>query len=218
MHTTVSINDTKLRTVFAYKYDANAALGCVYKLGQFSLFALNYVCLSQLCLPSTNLSVVELDGQPRIKLSEQPVKMTIPCKKSVYRLLDAGGMPLADVLGRKRDGQGDEEGAAAAAAVPLPGVPFACMHLHDFDDCVQLTPAAVVDLQPLMWDGPSGKGLVAGKLPTIEENREYIREQIAAFNPAVLRAVDASPEAYRVSTTEELRAYTLELLNKEKIL
>jgi hypothetical protein len=91
------------------------------------------------------------------------------------------------------------------------------MHLHDLADCVQLIPAAVMDLQPLMWDGPSGIGLVTGKLPTIEENRLFIREQLSKFNPAVLRPVDASPETYRVSSTEELHAYTLELLNKEKI-
>ena len=49
------------------------ALGCVYKL-------------------------VEINGNPRIKLSAELEKLVIPCKKRVYRLFGADGVPLIDVM------------------------------------------------------------------------------------------------------------------------
>ena len=49
------------------------ALGCVYKL-------------------------VEINGNPRIKLSAELEKLVIPCKKRVFRLFGADGLPLIDVM------------------------------------------------------------------------------------------------------------------------
>jgi nicotinate phosphoribosyltransferase len=49
------------------------ALGCVYKL-------------------------VEINGHPRIKLSEDPNKVTIPCKKKCFRLYGREGVPLVDLM------------------------------------------------------------------------------------------------------------------------
>jgi nicotinate phosphoribosyltransferase len=51
---------------------AQPALGCVYKL-------------------------VEISGQPRIKLSEDIEKVLIPGEKHPFRLYGANGMPLSDV-------------------------------------------------------------------------------------------------------------------------
>ncbi|KAJ6419865.1 hypothetical protein OIU84_029896 [Salix udensis] len=52
---------------------AQAALGCVFKL-------------------------VEINNQPRIKLSEDVSKVSIPCKKRSYRLYGREGYPLVDIM------------------------------------------------------------------------------------------------------------------------
>nr|CAB3492543.1 unnamed protein product [Digitaria exilis] len=52
---------------------AQAALGCVFKL-------------------------VEINKQPRIKLSEDVTKVSIPCKKKCYRLYGKEGYPLVDIM------------------------------------------------------------------------------------------------------------------------
>ncbi|XP_058091348.1 nicotinate phosphoribosyltransferase 2-like isoform X2 [Magnolia sinica] len=52
---------------------AQAALGCVFKL-------------------------VEINGQPRMKLSEDVSKVSIPCKKRCYRLYGREGYPLVDIM------------------------------------------------------------------------------------------------------------------------
>lgn len=49
------------------------ALGCVYKL-------------------------VELNGVPRLKLSQDLAKVTIPGRKEAFRLLDSAGVPILDLL------------------------------------------------------------------------------------------------------------------------
>ncbi|OAY84687.1 Nicotinate phosphoribosyltransferase 2 [Ananas comosus] len=52
---------------------AQAALGCVFKL-------------------------VEINNQPRIKLSEDIAKVSIPCKKRCFRLYGKEGYPLVDII------------------------------------------------------------------------------------------------------------------------
>ncbi|KAF6149321.1 hypothetical protein GIB67_026177 [Kingdonia uniflora] len=52
---------------------AQAALGCVFKL-------------------------VEINNQPRMKLSEDVSKVSIPCKKRCFRLYGRGGYPLIDIM------------------------------------------------------------------------------------------------------------------------
>lgn len=54
------------------------ALGCVYKM-------------------------VEVNGQPRIKLSQEVSKVTIPGKKDAFRLYGADGYALIDLLQRSTE-------------------------------------------------------------------------------------------------------------------
>lgn len=54
------------------------ALGCVYKM-------------------------VEINGQPRIKLSQDVAKVTMPGRKNAYRLYGADGHALIDLLQRTHE-------------------------------------------------------------------------------------------------------------------
>ena len=95
------------------------ALGCVYKL-------------------------VEINGQPRIKLSQEVEKLVIPCRKNVYRLLGADGKPLVDIL------------QIAEEDPPVVGVKILCRHPFHENKRAYVTPSVVVPLLNLVWDGPKG--------------------------------------------------------------
>lgn len=47
--------------------------------------------------------MVELNGQPRIKLSQDVAKVTIPGKKDIYRLYGEAGYALIDILQRSSE-------------------------------------------------------------------------------------------------------------------
>jgi len=49
--------------------------------------------------------LVELGGQPRIKLSEDPVKRTIPGKKNAFRVFDKDDKPICDVMAAEDEGE-----------------------------------------------------------------------------------------------------------------
>mmetsp|Transcript_8827 Transcript_8827/g.32339 ORF Transcript_8827/g.32339 Transcript_8827/m.32339 type:complete len:457 (-) Transcript_8827:676-2046(-) len=95
------------------------ALGCVYKL-------------------------VEIDGAPRIKLSEDVEKVTIPGRKEAFRLYLKNGEPVVDVML-----QGDE---------PTPKVDCRILCRHPFISSKRayVQPARVERLFHLVWDGMNG--------------------------------------------------------------
>nr|CAB3497545.1 unnamed protein product [Digitaria exilis] len=86
---------------------AQAALGCVFKL-------------------------VEINKQPRIKLSEDVTKVSIPCKKKCYRLYGKEGYPLVDIMTGE-----DEPGPKVSVTAKL----------YDFIHFLWLNEAPVGELQ-----------------------------------------------------------------------
>lgn len=112
------------------------ALGCVYKL-------------------------VEINGQPRIKLSQEVEKLVIPCRKNVFRLLGGDGKPLVDIM------------LMADESPPVVGVKILCRHPFMENKRAYVTPSAVVPLLSLIWDGQQG-GLQCGITP-LKEVRMIVR-------------------------------------------
>lgn len=151
--------------------EAQPALGCVYKL-------------------------VEINGQPRIKLSQDPGKMTIPGSKKAYRLFGADGYAIADILTL------DNEPA------PRAGGRILCRHPSDPTKRVYVTPSAVEPLHYLVFDGQRR----FAELP-IEELRAYAQEQLKAIRPDHRRPLNPAP--YKVTVSEQLFAHLGELWEKE---
>uniref|UniRef100_A0A665WV36 Nicotinate phosphoribosyltransferase n=1 Tax=Echeneis naucrates TaxID=173247 RepID=A0A665WV36_ECHNA len=85
------------------------SLGCVYKL-------------------------VEVRGRPRMKISEDPEKSTVPGRKTVYRLVDAEGQPFLDLV------------CLAVEPPPEAGVPLTCFPLGCESPSTSVTPAQVTCL------------------------------------------------------------------------
>ncbi len=151
---------------------AQPSLGCVYKL-------------------------VEINDQPRIKISQEPEKMTIPGRKEAYRLIGREGYPLADIMIRP----GEEE-------PPRVGKKVLCCHPFQEARRTNITPSKVIPLHDLVWDGK-----ITHALPPLKECREYAREQIASLRDDHTRLVNPTP--YKVSLSENLYKFMHDLWRRE---
>jgi nicotinate phosphoribosyltransferase len=131
---------------------AQPALGCVYKL-------------------------VEVDGTPRIKLSNDMEKVLIPGRKVAYRLFGEAGWPLLDLLvGVDEDDQ------------PSEGKRTLCLHPFLEQKRVAVVPKRVVKLHSLVFDGKNG--VVPGQMVSLGETRQFVIDQIKHSRPDLLRYVN----------------------------
>jgi nicotinate phosphoribosyltransferase len=142
---------------------AQPALGCVYKL-------------------------VEINGQPRIKLSQEPSKVSLPGKKEAYRLFGSAGHALVDLLIPSN---------ATEAERPKPGERVLCLHPFEEQKRVHVVPAAVEPLHQIVWDGA-----VAQPIPKLNEIRELCKRQIGLTREDHLRSHNPTP--YKVSVSQPL--------------
>ncbi len=143
--------------------------------------------------------LVEINGEPRIKLSQDPTKVTIPGRKDAYRLVGENGIPLLDLMVNS-----DEP-------APVVGVKLLCRNPFDELRRVYVTPSAVIKLHELVWDGANG-GIVA-PLPTLEERRTHVQEQFELIREDVVRSLNPTP--YKVSVSCELYDFIHDLWMKE---
>lgn len=153
---------------------AQPALGCVFKL-------------------------VEIKGQPRMKLSEDVAKVSIPCKKECYRLYGKEGYPLVDIL----TGENEEP--------PKEGDKILCRHPFNESKRANVVPTRVEKLYKCYWSGNSGKQCET--LPTLEEIRKRCKKQLAEMRPDHMRELNPTP--YKVSVSEELYKLSHDLWLKE---
>jgi len=151
--------------------DDQPAMGCVYKL-------------------------VEVNGIPRIKLSQELSKMTIPGKKEAYRLFSEDGFGLLDLMIR------------VGEKPPEPLTRVLCHHPFDQIKRVYVTPAKVMPLLQCVWDGRR----VYPEVP-LQEVRDYVLNQLRSTRGDHLR--DINPTPYKVSVSEELYDYVYQLWTEE---
>ncbi|KAL7537296.1 hypothetical protein ACHAXR_007717 [Thalassiosira sp. AJA248-18] len=150
------------------------ALGCVYKL-------------------------VEIDGEPRIKLSNDMEKILIPGKKVAYRLFGEAGWPLLDLLVGSNEDQ------------PAVGQKTICLHPFMEQKRVAVFPKRVAKLHSLVFDGKNG--VVSGHQSTLSETRLFVNDQINHTRPDLLRYVN--PGEYKVSVSEKTFRFLHQLWQTE---
>lgn len=143
--------------------------------------------------------LVEINGQPRIKLSQDPSKVTIPGRKEAYRLVAANGSPLLDLM------------IGCDEQPPQVGKKLLCRNPFDELRRAYVTPSAVIPLHELVWDGANG-GIV-GTLPTLVERRKLVADQFELIREDVVRSLNPTP--YKVSVSCELYDFIHELWMKE---
>ncbi|XP_073333075.1 nicotinate phosphoribosyltransferase [Pagrus major] len=144
------------------------SLGCVYKL-------------------------VEVRGRPRMKISEDPQKSTVPGRKSVYRLLDADGHPFLDLV------------CLAVESPPEAGVSLRCFPLGCDDSSVSVTPAQVTCLRQDVFT----KGQVTHPLCSAAETRAKVQSSLQTLHPRHKRLQE--PDSYTVALSEKLHILVTEI-------
>ncbi|XP_038987860.1 nicotinate phosphoribosyltransferase 2-like isoform X2 [Phoenix dactylifera] len=142
---------------------AQPALGCVFKL-------------------------VEINNQPRIKLSEDVTKVSIPCKKRCYRLYGREGYPLVDIM------TGGNE------PPPKVGERILCRHPFNESKRAYVVPQRVEELLKCYWPGYSDKS--REELPSLEKIRDRCMKHLSQMRPDHMRRLNPTP--YKVSVSAKL--------------
>ncbi|XP_043662011.1 nicotinate phosphoribosyltransferase isoform X2 [Drosophila teissieri] len=137
------------------------ALGCVYKL-------------------------VEINGQPRIKLSQDVEKVTMPGNKSAYRLYSADGHALIDLLQK------------VSEPPPAVGQKVLCRHPFQESKRAYVIPSHVESLYKVYWK--SGK--ICQQLPTLEQVREKVQISLKTLRNDHKRTLNPTP--YKVAVSDNL--------------
>jgi len=137
------------------------ALGCVYKL-------------------------VEVDEIPRIKLSQDVEKVTMPGKKKAYRLYGMDGFPILDLLQMPHE------------PAPEAGVRVLCRHPFSESRRAYVSPYKVEELYTLVWKD----GKRVGEQRSLESIRQYAQESLRALRPDHKRSLNPTP--YKVSVSDKL--------------
>ena len=128
--------------------------------------------------------LVELEGEPRMKVSSDPGKSTIPGRKSLWRVVGKDGLFAADVIG-------------VAPDVPKPGDP---VHVpSDGSDAwrVPLT-ARLQDLRAVTMEA----GSRTRPSPSLTSLADRAAERLSRLPEAYRRLEE--PDDYRVGLTQEL--------------
>ncbi|XP_072535372.1 nicotinate phosphoribosyltransferase [Salminus brasiliensis] len=137
------------------------SLGCVYKL-------------------------IEVRGCPRMKLSEDPEKSTLPGRKAIYRLLDIEGHPQMDLI------------CLSEETAPKVGVPLNYYSLG-LDKAVQsFTPSQVTSLRIDVFS----HGEIGLPLSSAPESRACAQASLQALYPHHKRLQE--PENYPVAISERI--------------
>lgn len=140
------------------------ALGCVYKL-------------------------VEINKQPKIKLSEDLEKVTIPGRKDIYRLYGSDGHALIDLMQKYGE------------PPPLAGNRVLCRHPFLESKRAYVNPARVEPLLHIYWQN----GRCCQPLPSMEQLRHRVQHQLGTIRQDHKRNLNPTP--YKVSVSDSLYSY-----------
>ncbi|XP_034837771.1 nicotinate phosphoribosyltransferase isoform X2 [Maniola hyperantus] len=144
------------------------ALGCVYKL-------------------------VEINGQPRIKLSQDVGKVTIPGHKEAYRLFGADGHALIDLLQRSSE------------PAPEVGQKVLCRHPFQESKRAYVIPSKVEHLYKVYWK----EGRICTRPKPLVEVRERVQASLLTLRQDIKRNLNPTP--YKVAVSDDLYTFIHEL-------
>jgi nicotinate phosphoribosyltransferase len=161
---------------------------------------------TRLVMPGEALGAVykltAVDGHPRIKVSGDSAKISLPGRKNAYRLLAGSGDRAEPVAVVDLMTLADEE-------PPVAGQPVLCRHPFEETKRVLVTPRQVEELLTVVWDGAAQHHA----LQPLGQVRAAVLEQLAHFRQDHLRV--ANPTPYKVSVSARLYDFVHDLLARE---
>lgn len=125
--------------------------------------------------------MVELNDQPRIKISQDIGKVTIPAKKNVYRLYGQDGLALVDLMQKI-----DEE-------TPQANLKVLCRHPFEETKRAFVIPVRIESLLRPYWQN----GRICQKMPNLQQIRKYVNDSLKTIRPDIKRSLNPTP--YKVS-------------------
>eukprot|EP00064_Thunnus_orientalis_P016314 superscaffoldBa00003203_g16378 len=149
--------------------------------------------ISEQSMVELNKKLVEVRGRPRMKISEDPEKSTVPGRKAVYRLVDSEGHPFLDLV------------SLAVESPPEAGLPLSCYPLGCDNTSVSVTPAQVTCLRQEAFT----KGQVTHPLCSAAETRAKVQGSLQTLNPRHKRLQE--PDSYTVALSEKLHNLVTEI-------
>jgi len=140
--------------------------------------------------------LVLINGEPRMKLSQDVAKVTIPGKKDAYRLFGREGYPVLDLM------------VQSGEPVPFKGERILCRHPFDETKRAYVVPCRVAPLYRCVWDG---RRMIPPE--PLEVTRAYVLEQLAMMRQDHMRPINPTP--YKVSVSDRLYHFIHDLWLKE---
>ncbi|KAK1172194.1 nicotinate phosphoribosyltransferase isoform X3 [Acipenser oxyrinchus oxyrinchus] len=148
------------------------SLGCVYKL-------------------------VQVNGAPRMKLTEDSGKSTLPGRKAVYRLYSQDGHAFLDLLSLREE------------PVPAEGIAVQCRVLGGWEE-ETVTAARVERIHQQCFT----QGQISQTLPSTADIRTRVQAALSTLHPGQRRL--QQPERYKVAVSEKLYCLLRDLKNSLK--
>lgn len=140
--------------------------------------------------------LVAINGKPRIKLSQELIKVTIPGKKEAYRLFGKEGYPVIDLM------------IQAGEQPPEAGERILCRHPFYETKRAYVTPSKVAPLHRCVWNGKP-----VYPFEPMSEIRDYTLREISMMRTDHLRVINPTP--YKVSVSDRLYHFIHELWLQE---
>lgn len=156
--------------------------------------------------------LVEINNEPRIKLSQEAAKITIPGRKDAYRLVGSEGVPILDLIIRKGE------------SPPVIKRRVLCRHPFEEKKRAFVTPTFVIPLLRVVWRGKNAKSFdgevfeqsatnMRAPFPSLSQLRDFVGSQLALMREDHMRLMNPTP--YKVSVTTDLFHYINDMMMKE---
>jgi nicotinate phosphoribosyltransferase len=137
-----------------------------------------------------------VNGTARMKISHETTKISIPGKKEAFRLYNAAGESILDLL------------IQCGTTPPVPFKKILCRHPFESNKRAYVIPSRVEALHICVWDGQ-----LTRPFPSLLDIKNRIQDQLNNFRSDHLRRLNPTP--YKLSVSSDLYTFMHDLLLSE---